>query len=270
MSLVFLNLLLCKTYFLHNNFQNVVDIYNYLEFYYVQLVYASCKCDFAFLVKLCSQEQEMESKYALDEFWLQKLDFKRKVDASSFSSLHEARALVNTIFQLVVRNNLGAKELSEWQENLVFMEYLVENLGNHSHSWAMQKLKEEFGGKRGMSARRKKLADRIVRETPQRTQSQIPQVPPGPFMNLPPPPQQFFGGGLGMLAPTHPVAFGPPSLNHQPPPFLMGQQPPRPFVGVCYLCQHARHMATNCPTFPGQRPPQNKKQGPKRFGKRRP
>jgi len=64
----------------------------------------------------------MESKYALDEFWLQKLDFKRKVDASSFSSLHEARALVNTIFQLVVRNNLGAKELSEWQENLVFME----------------------------------------------------------------------------------------------------------------------------------------------------
>ena len=247
----------------------MVDIYNYLEFYYVQLVYESCECDSAFLVKLCSQEQEMESKYALDEFWLQKLDFKRKVDASSFSSLHEARALVNTIFQLVVRNNLGAKELSEWQENLVFMEYLVENLGNHSHSWAMQKLKEEFGGKRGMSARRKKLADRIVRETPQRTQSQIPQVPPGPFMNLPPPPQQFFGGGLGMLAPTHPVAFGPPSLNHQPPPFLMGQQPPRPFVGVCYLCQQVGHMAKNCPTFPGQRPPQNKKQGPKRFGKRR-
>ena len=40
----------------------------------------------------------MESKYAMDEFWLQKLDFKRKVDASSFTSLHEARALVNNIF----------------------------------------------------------------------------------------------------------------------------------------------------------------------------
>ena len=29
----------------------------------------------------------MESKYAMDEFWLQKLDFKRKVDASFFTSM---------------------------------------------------------------------------------------------------------------------------------------------------------------------------------------
>ena len=208
----------------------------------------------------------MENKYALDEFWLQKLDFKRKVDASSFTSLHEARALVNNIFLLVVRNNLGAKELTEWQENLIFLEYLVENLGHHSHSWAMQKLKEEFGGKRGMSARRKKLADKIVRETPQRTQ---PQMPTAPFMALPPPPQQFFGGGLGMMAPAHPVPFGPPSLNNQPPPFFAGQQPPRPFGGVCFLCQQSGHMAKNCSMFPGQRPPQNRKQGPKRYGKRR-
>ena len=84
--------------------------------------------------------------------------------------------------------------------NLIFLECLVENLGNHSHGWAMQKLKEEFGGQRGMPARRKKLADKIVRETPQRT---MPQLPSGPVMQLPPPPQQFFGGGLGMMAPTH-------------------------------------------------------------------
>jgi hypothetical protein len=217
----------------------------------------------------------MESKYAMDEFWLQKLDFKRKVDASSFTSLHEARALVNNIFLLVVRNNLGAKELSVWQENLIFLEYLVENLGNHSHGWAMQKLKEEFGGQRGMSARRKKLADKIVRETPQRT---MPQLPSGPVLQLPPPPQQFFGGGLGMMAPTHPVPFGPPSFNHQPLPSGFnqqplpgqgGQQPPRPFGGVCFLCQQSGHMARYCPFFPGQRPAQNRKPGPKRFGKRR-
>ena len=104
---------------------------------------------------------------------------------------------MNNIFLLVVRNNLGAKELTVWQEN--FLEYLVQNLGSHSHAWAMQKLKEEFGAKRGMSARRKKLADKIVRGTPLRTQ---PQVPSGPMIPLPPLPRQFYGGGLGMMAPA--------------------------------------------------------------------
>ena len=103
----------------------------------------------------------------MDEFCFQPLDFKRKVNASSFTSLHEARTLVNNIFLFVVRNNLEAKELTVWQENLIFLEYLSENLGNHSHGWAMQQLKEEFGGQSGMSARRKKLAEKIVRETPQ-------------------------------------------------------------------------------------------------------
>ena len=131
----------------------------------------------------------MEQKYALDEFWIQKLDFKRRVDASAFANLHEVRSIVNNIFLLVVRNNLGSKEVAEWQENLVFIEYLASNLGSQSHSWAMQKLKEVFGGRQGMSSSKKSLADKIVRETPQRTQGMLPQ------MNLPPPPQPFFGGG---------------------------------------------------------------------------
>ena len=189
----------------------------------------------------------------MDEFWLQKLDFKRKVDASSFTSLHEARALVNNIFLLVVRINLGAKELYVRQENLIFLEYLVENLGNHSHGWAMQKLKEELGGQRG----RKKLADKIVRESLQRT---MPQLPHGPVMQLPPP-QQFFGGGLGMMASLHPIPLGPPSFNHPSVPGQGGQQPPRPFGGVCFLCQQSGHMARYCPFFPGQRPPQRRKPG---------
>ena len=86
--------------------------------------------------------QAMEQKYALDEFWIQKLDFKRRVDASAFANLHEVRSIVNNIFLLVVRNNLGPKEVAEWQENLGFIEYLATNLGSQSHSWAMQQLKE--------------------------------------------------------------------------------------------------------------------------------
>ena len=128
----------------------------------------------------------MEQKYALDEFWIQKLDFKRRVDAAAFANLHEVRSIVNNIFLLVVRNNLGPKEVAEWQQNLVFIEYLATNLGSQSHSWAMQKLKEVFGGKQGMSSSMKSLADKIVRQTPQRTQGMLPQ------MHLPPPPQQFF------------------------------------------------------------------------------
>ena len=61
----------------------------------------------------------MERKYALDEFWIQKLDFKRRIDASRFSNLHEVQDIINNIFLLAVRNNLGQKEVVEWQENLV-------------------------------------------------------------------------------------------------------------------------------------------------------
>ena len=107
----------------------------------------------------------MEQKYALDEFWIQKLDFKRRVDAAAFANLHEVRSIVNNIFLLVVRNNLGPKEVAEWQENLVFIEYLATNLGAQSHSWAMQKLKEVFGGRQGMSSSKKSLADKILRQT---------------------------------------------------------------------------------------------------------
>ena len=205
-------------------------------------------------------QQAMEQKYALDEFWIQKLDFKRRVDASAFSNLHEVRSIVNNIFLLVVRNNLGPKEVAEWQENLVFIEYLATNLGSQSHSWAMQKLKEVFGGRQGMSSSKKSLADRIVRQTPQRTQALLPQ------MQIPPPPQNLFGGGLGMLTPMHPVPFGP--VQHFAPP---GGLPPRPFGGTCYVCQQQGHMAKNCP-YSGSQPPRGnnvKRGGPKRHGKRR-
>ena len=126
----------------------------------------------------------MEHKYALNEFWVQKLDFKRRVDASAFANLHEVRSIINNTFLLAVRNNLHQKDIAEWQENLVFVEYLASNLGSQSHSWAMQKLKELFGGKQGMSSGKKSLADKIVRQTPQRTQGMVPQ------MHLPAPPQQ--------------------------------------------------------------------------------
>ena len=51
-----------------------------------------------------------------------------------------------------------------------------------------------------MSSSKKSLADKIVRETPRADTI----------------PQPFFGGGMGMMAPMHPVPFGP--ANHFAPP----------------------------------------------------
>ena len=101
----------------------------------------------------------------MDTFWLQCLSFKQRVDSSSFANLIEVRNQVNAIYTLALQNNLGHKEIKKWQLNLNFVQYLLDNLGNNSHAWAMQKLKEEFGGRRGMSSKRKRLADRIVRES---------------------------------------------------------------------------------------------------------
>ena len=53
----------------------------------------------------------MEHKYALDGFWIQKLDFKIRVDASRFTNLYEVREIINNIVLLAVRNNLGQKEV---------------------------------------------------------------------------------------------------------------------------------------------------------------
>ena len=76
----------------------------------------------------------MEQKYALDEFWIQKLDFKRRVDAAAFANLHEVRSILNKtkhVQYLFVgcKKQSWSKEVAEWQENLVFIEYLATNLG---------------------------------------------------------------------------------------------------------------------------------------------
>ena len=71
-----------------------------------------------------------------------------------------------------------------------------------------------------------------------------------------------------MMAPMHPVPFGP--INHFVQPPMQGGQPPRPFPGTCYVCQQSGHMAKNCP-FSNAPPRGNnfKRGGPKKHGKRR-
>ena len=65
-------------------------------------------------------------RYTYFEFWIQKLDFKRRADAAHFANLHEVRMLI-TFPAFAVRNNPSQEEIAEWQENLVFVEYLATN-----------------------------------------------------------------------------------------------------------------------------------------------
>ena len=45
--------------------------------------------------KIKSSRRNRSLQYALDEFWIQELDFKRRVDASAFANLHEVQAWRN-------------------------------------------------------------------------------------------------------------------------------------------------------------------------------
>ena len=83
---------------------------------------------------------------------------------------------------------------NEFIDKIKFINYLLENLGHGGHSIALQRLKDKFGGKKGMSAKNKKEADKIIRESlrgnsailqhPQQMQMQQ-FLPPVPMRVLP-------------------------------------------------------------------------------------
>ena len=72
--------------------------------------------------------------------------------------------MANSLYSLALEYNLGDKVKNEFIDKIKFINYLLENLGHGGHSIALQRLKDKFGGKRGMSSNRKKEADRIIRE----------------------------------------------------------------------------------------------------------
>jgi len=101
--------------------------------------------------------------------------------------------VANSLYSLALEYNLGDKVKNEFIDKIKFINYLLENLGHGGHNIALQRLKDKFGGKKGMSAKNKKEADKIIRESlrgnsapfqyPQQFQ-QFPPMPPMP-MNFP-------------------------------------------------------------------------------------
>ena len=108
-------------------------------------------------------------------------------------------------------------------EKIKFINYLLENLGHGGHDIALQRLKDKFGGKKGMSSKNKKEADKIIRESLR-----------GSPMQMCPHLQQF--QPFGPVPPMNmPFPMG-PFQSHQFP-FAPQQQPMRGVNGPCFTCQ---------------------------------
>ena len=82
-----------------------------------------------FPLKLLYQDPE-EQRYLVDNFWLQSLSWKQKLNALAFNNLFEARDLVNSLYNLALENNMEEKVKAKWVGILKFINYLFENIGN--------------------------------------------------------------------------------------------------------------------------------------------
>ena len=194
-----------------------------------------------------SNQDPEEQRYLVDNFWLQSLSWKQKLNALAFNNLFEARDLVNSLYNLALENNMDEKVKAKWVSILKFINYLLENIGNRSHALALQQLKEKYGGNKGMSKTDKKEADKILKKSGFSSSvcAPLPMWASTPNPMFAPPPNMPF------MAPTQQFA---------------DMQIRRPFSGNCFNCQQSGHLAKDCPR-PQTRRPFNK--GPKRFGKKK-
>ena len=143
---------------------------------------------------------------------------------------------------MALEYNLGEKVKNDFIEKIKFVNYLLENLGHDGHGIALQRLKDKFGGKKGMSAKDKKEADRIIRESLKGTSIQMP-LPVQQFQNF---------GPMPHMAMPFPMAH----FNQPQFPFPPQQQPTmgRGINGPCFICQQHGHVARNCPNSQSTQP----------------
>ena len=150
------------------------------------------------------------------------------------------RETANSLYSLALEYNLGDKVKNEFIEKIKFINYLLENLGHGGHGIALQRLKDKFGGKKGMSSKSKREADRIIRESLRGNSTQM--IPPT---------QQFqsFGSMPQMAIPQMPMPFPGPQFGQPQFPFPPQQQPnmARGVNGPCFVCQQYGHVARFCP-----------------------
>lgn len=135
-----------------------------------------------------------------------------------YTNLYEVQTAVNKIYNLALENNLGKDIIFEWQQHVIVVQSLVDNLAHKSHKTALKDLKKVFGGTRGLNEDNRRLVDSILRNS-QREEPVVQQVVHTPMFRQGP-------------------RYGPPmGYQHRP--------------SVCNYCQLPGHFARDCPA---QRP----------------
>ena len=162
---------------------------------------------------------EREKKYSEESFWLRTVSLRENFTEDKFTNLFEVQSAINKIYNLALENNLGKEIIGEWQQHVIVVQSLLDNLGNKSHKTALKDLKKVFGGTRGLNEDNRRLVDSILRNS-QREEPVVQQVVQAPMYR--------------------PPRYGPP-----------GYAQPRPMIGVCHYCQLPGHYARECPS---QRP----------------
>ena len=154
---------------------------------------------------------DREKKYSEESFWLRTINLRENFTEDKFTSLFEVQTAVNKIYNLALENNLGHDIITEWQQHVIVVQSLLDNMGNKSHKTAFKDLKKVFGGTRGLNEDNRRLVDNILRNS-QREEPVVQQVVQAPMYRQPP-------------------RYGPP-MTFQP----------RPMNGVCHFLSTSRTL----------------------------
>ena len=111
-------------------------------------------------VYFCSQVKlEREKKYSEESFWLRTVSLRENFTEDKFTNLFEVQSAINKIYNLALANNLGKDIIGEWQQHVIVIQSLLDDLGTRSHKTALKDLKKVFGGNRGLNEDNRRLVD---------------------------------------------------------------------------------------------------------------
>ena len=108
---------------------------------------------------------ERERKYSEESFWLRTVNLRESFTEDRFTNLYEVQTAINKIYNLALENNLGQDVITEWQQHVIVVQSLLDNLGTKSHKTALKDLKKVFGGTRGLNEDNRRLVDSILRNS---------------------------------------------------------------------------------------------------------
>ena len=143
--------------------------------------------------------------YAKDSYWFSLLCLQQRIDQGSFQSIQEMRDKVANLHSIAQRSNMENKVIKHWLDLLNFLNMWMQNIGNQLQGWALQQICEKFGTNCGISKKKKRLADKIIRNNLKNQISQCaPRMMPQAFSPM---------GGLLSAMPAPPVAMPYPNMR---------------------------------------------------------